>query len=253
MGRWSFRAVAANLAGLLLGTLGLLGAEPSGGLYLTTLPSAVDVWLDGRYVGRSPLLVDGLTVGEHRMTLTRTGWTPSEGTVNVEPSRTVTDSVVLTRAADVVAAAGTGTIAILGSGRVVTVTLDGAPAKLGKEGTIVASAGTHDLTLTGQHGKMARSVTVYPQMRTDVVFRDEGEQRSIVIAPADDYLPPSAYRFTGERLAVRYRGHDVLARLGTNAYTVDGRPVSYDAAPTLIGNRLYLPLELLTLLTGHQK
>lgn len=238
---------------MLLGAFCLLGAEPSGALYLTTLPSGADVWLDGTYVGRSPLLVDALAVGEHRMTLTRTGWTPQDRTVKVEPSRTVTDSVVLARAAEVAAEPGTGTIAVLGGGHVVGVILDGKPTQLGKEGTIVASAGTHDLTLTGQHGKLTRTVTVYPQTRTDVVFRDAGEPRSIVIAPADDYLPPSAYRVTGERLTIRYRGHDVLARFGTNAYTVDRRAVSYDAAPTLIRNRLYLPLELLTLLTTGQQ
>jgi len=77
--------------------------------------------------------------------------------------------------------------------------------------------------------------------------------RSIVIAPADDYLPATAVHFDGTRLIVHYAGHDVIAHVGATAYTIDRRAVSYDAAPTVIKNRIYLPLELLTMLTQNDK
>ena len=77
--------------------------------------------------------------------------------------------------------------------------------------------------------------------------------RSVVIAPADDYLPASAVHFTGSRLAIHYAGHDVVAHLGTTAYSIDKRSAWYDSPPTVIKNRIYLPLELLTMLTQNDK
>jgi hypothetical protein len=74
-----------------------------------------------------------------------------------------------------------------------------------------------------------------------------------VIAPADDYLPATALRLDGTRLVVRYGGHDVIAHLGATSYTIDGHAVSYDAPPTVIRTRIYLPLELLTMLTIRDK
>ena len=56
---------------------------------------------------------------------------------------------------------------------------------------------------------------MYPQTRTDVVLGADAAPRSIVIAPADDYLPASAFHFDGTRLVVHYGGHDVVARLGS--------------------------------------
>src|SRR5580698_8129723 len=52
MGSWSFRAPSANLAALVLAAVVLLGAGPTGALFVTSLPSGADVWLDGTYVGR---------------------------------------------------------------------------------------------------------------------------------------------------------------------------------------------------------
>jgi hypothetical protein len=177
MGSWSFRAPSANLAALVLGAVVLLGAGPTGAIFVTSLPSGADVWLDGTYVDRlGPVMVDGLPV------------TPA------------------------------------------------------KDGTIAAPAGAHDVTVTLPQGKQTRTVTVYPQTRTDIVLGADTVIRSIVVAPADDYLPASAVHLDGTRLVLHYAGHDVIARLGTTAYTVDKRVVAYDS-----------PLELLTMLTRNDK
>jgi hypothetical protein len=45
----------------------------------------------------------------------------------------------------------------------------------------------------------------------------------------------------------------VLAHVGSVSYLVDGRTVTYDAAPTTIKTRMYLPIELLTRLTASDK
>lgn len=245
MGKWSFGALRANLAALAIGMLALLGATPTGALWITTLPTGADVWLDGTYLGRSPLLVDALSAGEHKLTLTRTGWTPQDVSASVSPGQTVTTAVVLRH--ETAAVAGTGTIALHGL-HPANVTLDGVAVAVPKDGVVPASAGLHELAFISAQGKVTRSVTVYPQTRTDVILASEGESRSAVIAPADDYLPAGSYHVDGTQIVARFGGHDVQARLGATEVRVDGRVTSYDAAPALINGRLYLPMDLLEFL-----
>jgi hypothetical protein len=251
MGSWSFRAPSANLAALAFAAVALLGAAPAGAIFVTTLPSGADVWVDGTYVGRSPVVVDALAVGAHHLTLTRTGWTPEDLAVAIAPAQTQTTSVVLVR--DGKTSEAVGTMAIHSMERVGAVSIDGQPAAVGKDGTIVVSAGTHDVTIAEPQGKQTRTVTVYPQTRTDVVLGTDAVVRSIVIAPADDYLPATALHLDGTRLVVRYGGHEVIAHLGATSYTIDRHAASYDAPPTVIRTRIYLPLELLTMLTLNDK
>ncbi|HEY5349157.1 MAG TPA: PEGA domain-containing protein [Candidatus Lustribacter sp.] len=251
MGSWSFRAPSANLAVWAFAAVALLGAAPTGAIFVSTLPSGADVWLDGTYVGRSPVVVDALAVGAHHLTLSRTGWTPEDLAVAIAPAQTQTTSVVLVR--DGKTSEGSGTIVIHATERLGGVTVDGRPVKVGKDGAIAVSAGTHDVSIAAPQGKRARTVTVYPQTRTEVVLGTDAAPRSIVIAPADDYLPASALHLDGSRLVVRYGGHEVVAHIGTTTYTVDRHPATYDAPPTVIRNRIYLPLELLTMLTLHDK
>jgi hypothetical protein len=249
MGRWSFRGKSANLAASAL-AFTLLGASPTGGVYVTTLPAGADVWVDGTYLGRSPVVLDALTTGTHRLTLTRTGWSTQDVPVNVLPATTVTASVILVREGKL--ANGSGTIVFHGE-QVGRVLVDGEPTPLAKDGTVAAGAGTHDVTIALPQGKITRTVTVYPQTRTDVVLLGEAETRSVVIAPADDYLPPGALVLDGTDLTVRYGHHVVVAHVGSVSYVVDGRSVTYDAAPTMIKTRMYLPIELLTRLTASDK
>jgi hypothetical protein len=252
MGSWSFRALAANLAVSAFATVALLGAAPTGAIFVTTLPSGADVWLDGTYMGRSPVVVDALAVGAHHLTLTRTGWTPEDLAVAIAPAQTQTTSVVLVRDGTSTSESP-GTIAIHSADKLGAVTVDGQPAAAAKDGTFPVSAGTHDVTIALAQGKQTRTVTVYPQTRTDVVLGTDAAPRTIVIAPADDYLPASAFHLDGTRLGVHYGGHDVVAHLGTTTYTIDGHATAYDAPTTLIRNRVYLPLELLTMLTLRDK
>jgi hypothetical protein len=251
MGSWSFRAPSANLAALVFGAAVLLGAAPTGAIFVTSLPNGADVWLDGTYVGRSPVVVDALPVGAHHLTLTRTGWNPEDLAVAIAAAQTQTTSVVLVR--DGKTAETGGTIVIHATGRLAGVAIDGAPALAAKDGTYPASAGAHDLTITTAQGKQTRTVTVYPETRTDVVAGTDAPPRSVVIAPADDYLAAGDVHLDGPRLVVRHDGHEVIAHLGLTSYTIDRRAVSYDAPPTVIHNRVYLPLELLTMLTTNDK
>ena len=63
MRRWSFRGKAANLAALG-SVLALLGVAPTGGVYVTTLPAGADVWVDGTYLGHSPIVLAAVGAGD---------------------------------------------------------------------------------------------------------------------------------------------------------------------------------------------
>jgi hypothetical protein len=230
----------------------LLAAVPTGSLYVTTLPSGADVWIDGTYVGRSPVVLGALPPGHHTVSLTKSGWNALQLDVTVEPGQTTLSSTRLEPDAAHGKPAG-GSIAIHGA-RPLRTYLDGVVAAPSKDGTISAAAGTHELVFRTERGRIARSVTVWPQTRTDVVFQPEVlAPRPSVVAPAEDYIPRSAIRIDGDRVVIRYGGRVVVGRIGITTYQVDGRGVDYGEAPTMIGRRLYLPLDLLTTLSSGSR
>jgi hypothetical protein len=226
-----------------------LAAVPTGSLYVTTLPTGADVWIDGTYVGRSPLVLGGLAAGRHTVGLTKTGWDPLQLDVSVVAAQTTLSSTKLDRARTG-APPLPGSIAIHGLVPDATF-LDGAAVATAKDGTIAVAAGAHELTVRTPQGKLTRQVQVWPQTRTDVVLQPEIQApRPSVVAPAEDYLPRGAIRIAGEKVVIRYGGHEVVGRIGSTAYRVDGKTVDYGEAPTMIGQRLYLPLDLLTTLSA---
>jgi len=247
MGSWSFRGKAANLAVAGCAAL-LLGAAPTGGVYVTTLPSGADVWVDGTYLGRSPIVLDAVGTGTHRLTLTRTGWSSQDVAVTVVSSTMVTASVIL--APEGRQPADPGSIAVHGE-RISGVLLDGAPAVV-KDGALAAGAGTHELTIVLPQGKETRSVTVYPETRTDVALLGDAQTRSVVIAPADAYVPADAVRVDGTEISIHTAHHDVVAHFGSVSYSVDRRTMTFDTGPTLIRNRVYLPIELLAMIAANE-
>jgi hypothetical protein len=228
----------------------LLGTVPTGALYVTTLPTAADVWLDGTYVGHSPVVLDAISAGRHTVSLNRTGWNSTDVDVSVMPGTTALSSVVLTRARSM--RGGDGSFTIKG---VVprSLLLDGSALAPDPTGTYSVPSGTHELVAVTAAGKMTRTITVYPDMVTDVVLRDDDSTapRLAVVAPASDYLPAAALKIDGSRVTIRYEHHAVDATVGSTAYHFDGRSVTFDAAPTVIGAALYLPLELLKQLTAN--
>ena len=223
---------------------------PTGGIYVTTLPNGADVWVDGTYVGRSPVLIDALAQGHHALTLTKTGWNAQEVDVEV-PSGSVAMSSTRLVPSSNPAGSRVGALVLRGATSA-ALSLDGLPLSgdLGKPMSL--AAGTHHLTLTTPRGKSTSTVAVFPDMTTQVVLHDEpaGEGRSGVVAPAEDYLPDGSFALDGKRVTVRYAGHYVVARLGEPSLRYDGTTEVYDAAPETIGGKLYLPLELLEKLTA---
>jgi hypothetical protein len=241
------RRLAAAVAGVLL-----LAAVPTGSLYVTTLPTGADVWIDGTYVGRSPLVLGALAASRHTVGLTKTGWNPLQLDVSVVAGQTTLSSTRLEPVRTGTLHPLPGWIVIHGAFRATY--LDGHLAVPAKDGTIPAEPGTHEFTARTARGRFTRAVMVWPGTRTEVVIQPDAEvARPSVVAPAEDYLPAGAIRLAGEKVVVRYGGHEVVGHIGSTAYRVDGKSVDYGEAPTMIGSRLYLPLDLLVTISSDTR
>ncbi|MEO6991259.1 MAG: PEGA domain-containing protein [Candidatus Baltobacteraceae bacterium] len=230
---------------------GAQGALPSSGaVYLTTLPSGADVWIDGVYVGRSPVLVDALERGHHAVTLTKLGWAAREIEISVPDAGTVLSSLELAPERKKGRAQQRGAYVVRGLANGTHVQVDGVAV----EPTDVTpiGAGTHVVAVSGPQGRRVRTFTVVAGTTTEVVLRPApvGASRSAVVAPAQEFLPDGAYRLEGKKVVVRYEGHEAVAHLDEIPLRVDGVTVSYGAAPTMIGGKLYLPLGLLAKLNA---
>jgi hypothetical protein len=246
-------AFATALACLAIGVPFAADADVAGGaLFVTTLPTGADVWVDGTYVGRSPVLVDGLTRGHHAATLTKTGWIVQEVDVDVSAGSTTMTSLRLRAAAKQASGSkALGSVAFRGLAPGAKVTIDGDAGTRDPRVASPIAAGMHVATITTPAGKIARSFTVYAGTETEVMLEPTAAEatRSAIVAPAQEFLPDDAYRVDGKRVVVRYEGHEVVGKLGELPIRFDGVTISYDAAPSLIGGRLYLPFALLSKLT----
>ena len=242
---------------------GALAAIPSaatgatGAVYLSTLPGGADVWIDGTYVGRSPVLVDALVAGRHVVTVTKSGWNVQEIDLSIDAGTVLMKSLQLARSAKS-ASSSRGVFSVRGLPPGAAIAVDGVPvgADAAQHGALPLAAGTHQLVIHTPQGKVSRHFTVFPDTATEIIASGgiaeapSDEAKSVVVAPADAYLPDDAYSVDHGRISLRYAGHAVVAHLGELAVRYDGVPMSFDVAPSLIGGKLYLPLELLTRITG---
>jgi len=220
-----------------------------GGTYVTTLPSGADVWVDGTYVGHSPIVVDGVAAGRHGMTVTKAGYDSVETSIVVAPGTLVMSSLRLAPSTRSTVASEGGTLALRGVPPHATVTVDGASLAAP---TVSLAAGTHALVVRSPHGRMTRTFAIYPGTTTGVLLVEAraSERRSAVVALAEDYLPTDSFAVAGNRITVRYLGHTILAHFGDPHVRFDGSSLLFDSAPESIGGKLYLPLELLEKVTG---
>ena len=248
------RALSTALGVAALGCV-LLGAASdrasTGAVFVTTLPPGSDVWVDGTYVGRTPVFVDSLNGGKHALTLTRSGWAEREVDVDVTAGLTTMSSFRMTQSPHAGAHASTGSVVFHGLGSGAHVTLDGGHDPRDPSGPIALSPGTHVAVVVTHDGKTTRTFTVYPDTTTHVVVARAAADaaKAAVVAPAEEFLPTDAYRVDGKKVTVVYARHVVVAKIGDPNVRYDGVTVAYDAAPSMIGGRLYLPLALLVKLT----
>jgi len=247
-------ALLLALAIVVLFAVRATAAQGYGGAYLSTLPSGVNVWIDGTYVGKSPVLVDALSAGHHAVTLTKAGWLMQEADLDVNSGSTAMVSYRMrldTKKASSLHAFGSVTLhGLAGDARIA---IDGQAVRE-SGGSISLAAGTHVAVITTGARKVTRTFTIYADTTTEVVFADalSAPRAMGIVAPAEEFLPDDAYSVSGKKVMVRYGGHQAMGTLGEAAMRFDGTPVSYDAAPSRIKGKLYLPLALLTRLTASK-
>jgi hypothetical protein len=146
----------------------------SGGtVYVTTLPSGADVWLDGVYIGHSPKLVDGLAAGRHSLTVVKAGWQSRDLAVSVsDGGAPILTSVALERS-EAIPTRGIGHLVVHSSDPLPpTIQVDGSAVGLNK-GTCDLPAGSHVIVLFMPRGRITRRVTIYADMSTEVIVREE--------------------------------------------------------------------------------
>jgi hypothetical protein len=254
---FGLRAAAARLFAFAL-LAAFVGFRPavsqatagSAALYLTSLPAGADVWVDGNYVGRSPVFIDALSEGRHHLTLTKTGWSVQESDVDVTSIAVTLRSLQLAPASR--QKPGMGAVSFHGLPAGAALRIDGSPASLQAGKPLALGAGAHTFVLAAPGGPIERSFTVYPETTTEVLLRPlaAGAEVSAVIAAAVDYLPAKAFAVEGRKVVIRYEGHVVVGKLDEAALRFDGKTVAFAGTPTVIAGKLYLPLPLLERLTG---
>ncbi|HEY8314272.1 MAG TPA: PEGA domain-containing protein [Candidatus Baltobacteraceae bacterium] len=240
--------IVALLACMILAPVS--AAQEFGALYLSSLPSGADVWVDGSYIGRTPILLDGLKAGKHTVTVTKTGWKVSEDDQDVTGGLTTLASVQL----DPLRAHPTkesGKVVLHGLSPKARVSFDGAAAQP-LQSVYEEPVGTHRLVVKEPKRRFDRDVMVYPNETTHVLYRSPLEDtHNAVVAPVSDYFPERAAKIDSKgRLVIHWGGHVVVGRVGDARFTVDRRDVVYDAPAGMVRGKLYLPLELILAITG---
>jgi hypothetical protein len=247
-----YARIAAFLAPVPFAVFACAGAAwanvPVGAVYVTTLPAGADIWIDGTYVGRAPVLVDALSPGHHALTITRTGWQQQEVDVSVPSGGVAMSSTRLMAGPRAFAGTAPGSVIVREAPPGAALTLDDVALTAPPGRPVPLPAGPHRIAERTPKGLVTRTFTVLPDTATELVLRAEPsnvEARSAVLAPADDYVGSDAYTIEGTKIVVRASGHVVVARFGESSVRFDGVTTAYDAAPTTIGGKLYLPLALL--------
>ena len=225
----------------------------TGATYITTFPSGADIWVDGTYVGRAPVLVDALLAGHHALTITKTGWVVRELDVTIPAGGVFLSSTRLAAGPRAMAGTAAGTAIVRSLPVGAALQIDGQPVDRPVGRPIALAAGPHRVTMTTGRGKMTLAFEVFPDTSTGLVLAEPESKtvRSAVVAPADDYLPDGTIVVEGKKIVIRYEGHVVVAHLGETDVRLDGALLEFGGAPETIGGRLYLPLELLEKLSGE--
>ncbi len=176
----------ALVAGVFASTIAAQASPGGGAIYLTTLPSGADTWVDGAYIGHSPVLVDALGLGKHTITAAKTGWVSRELRVTVS-DRDPLQFIDVQLERDPSAASVNGTLALHSGVPIRTVTVDGTPVKLSPVGKLDMAPGEHTVNVETAGGRFERQIDIYPDTTTNVVVRtgSESANRAIVVAPVD--------------------------------------------------------------------
>lgn len=229
-----------------------------GSVFVTTLPPGATVWLDGTYMGETPLFVDGLDGGRHSMTLTRAGWQPQSAGIDVTVGRVTTVSAVLTAnpVSHVLAGSAKGVLSIRGANGA-KVFVDGMPLQEPYESQSVKS-GNHILLVVRGSDRDSRSIRVYPGTTTTISLAPRGAittggEGEDMLAALADYVPANDFTVSGDEITVHYKGIELECTVGSRTYFLNGKPGTLSVAPAMVGAKPYLPMSLLTRIASQGK
>jgi PEGA domain len=228
-----------------------------GSVYIATLPPAATVWMDGRYVGETPLFIDGLSGGRHVVLLTRAGWQPVTTAVDITVGHVTSMSAVLNQnpgsRAPAVAAKG---LLRIRDAQGAKVFVDGV-ALASLDDPVSLSVGEHILAVTRGAAKSASSFQVYPDTTTAISLAPQQTANAgpasgteDELAALEDYVPTSDFVVNGDDITVHFRGYELECEVGSLNYTLNGKPGLLSVAPEMVGNRPFLPVSLLDRLAG---
>ncbi len=224
-----------------------------GGAFVTTLPEGAEVWVDGRYAGRSPAFIDLLSPGKHTFTVARTGWQAQNASTDIENGHITMIALALERATNAPAPAskGEGALFVRGSPAGASVFVDG--SKVGTLPIATAArikAGYHIVSIVPKVGDhLLRAVQVFPDTTTviavDLSASGSGSEADEILAPAASYVPPEAIAQSGGQITIRYHSVEVKCTIGSRVYTYNGQVETLAIPPALVAGKLYMPQSLL--------
>jgi hypothetical protein len=218
-----------------------------GGIYVTSLPPGAAVWLDGAYMGNTPVLVDGLPAGSHSVLLIRAGWRPQSQTVGVEPGQVVLWSARLTPAT--ARPAGEDGRLLVRNAVGARVFVDGIELHDGGQPRGL-SPGVHIITVERNNRKTTTTVQIFPQTLTafdasELAAAPIAQPVGNELAPLDAYVPSGDFVVNGSDIIVHYKGVELQCAVGSLTYVLNGKAGSLSVAPVMVGNRPFLPVVLL--------
>ncbi len=250
------RIAAVAFALMVLTSVCCVAAQGHGSAYVTTLPPGATVWLDGQYVGETPLFIDGLESGHHVILLTRSGWQPQSTAADITVGHVTTVSAVLNQNVGLrpSASPAKGTLRMRDS--------DG--AKVSIDGAVVAQnfdaqslpAGDHILVVVRGNQRIASSFHIYPDTTTTISLAPQsanaGQSSASedLLAALQDYVPLSDFVVNGDDITIHYRGVELECSVGSLTYTMNGKPGTLSVAPAMVGDKPFLPVSLLNRLSG---
>ena len=228
---------------------------------MTSLPGTASAWLDGTYVGPTPVYVDDLLPGRHSVTLSSAGWQPQSTAFDVSVGRITPVSVIMARVASPAGAApskGQGILTVAGGPAGARVYIDGVAIGAMPVDPHAVGAGYHIVTLEplGKNAvKSTRIVDVFPNVTTAVVFAAATATSAApppddILEPVDSIVPENGIVISGNDVTIHYRGIEIECTIGSRSYTLNGRAQTLDIPPALVGGKVYLPLSLLQRLAG---
>ncbi len=231
---------------------------PHGGAFVTSLPGSASAWVDGAFVGATPLYVDDLLPGQHTLTLSSAGWQPASTSFDVVIGHITPVSVVLGRSQSSPAREGQGILAVVGAPPGARIYVDGNGIGVAPVDPHPESAGYHIVTvqLAGKNGtRFTRVVNVFPNATTAVALSApatnlQPQPIDDILEPLDSVVPPTSVVISGSDVTIHYRGFEVQCAIGSRSYTFNGKPGTLSISPALVGSKVYVPSSLLARLSG---